>query len=123
MIAGTSTGGLIALFIGVKKYELLDALNIYLSGNPDTMRMQESFGILYDIGRFYSDAIEDEYREVYGKNDLLPKVTDNSTKVLITTTRVDKIPAETYLFKNYQSKDSKIKTIDDAFILGSCKMY
>lgn len=47
LMAGTSTGGLIALYIGIKKYNLIDSLKIYLSGNPDLMMLQhDSHGIL-----------------------------------------------------------------------------
>lgn len=34
VMGGTSTGGLISLFIGKKKYEVTKALTIYLAGNP-----------------------------------------------------------------------------------------
>lgn len=41
---------------------------------------------------------------------------ENGPRVLVTTIRVDKIPSETYVFKNYSTKQSGMKIVDKCFI-------
>ena len=116
-IAGTSTGGLLALLLGLKKKTLRDALDIYLSGNPDVMRGQELVSAVYEKSRFASDPIENEYMNTYGETQ---KLSDYAAQyipmVMVTSIRMDKLPSSSFLFTNYNNNKSKFASTNDAYI-------
>lgn len=103
LFSGTSTGGLLAIYLGLKKKNLSKALDLYLGGNPDLMKYQGEFGLIQDLSKYSEFGVENEYKRVYGHLDKLEnyKANINTPHVFVTATRSDITPFSIALFKNY----------------------
>lgn len=116
VFAGTSTGGLLSTFIGLKRHELYKALYLYMASDPNFFRPKNAFNIVKDVAKYDSNVATDVYINFYGNQHIDKYQADINTPYTIATTlRIDKIPTETYIFKNYKS-NSSISNFTDFYL-------
>ncbi|CAD5113603.1 DgyrCDS2764 [Dimorphilus gyrociliatus] len=89
-IAGTSTGGILALYIAMGK-PLLDAQSMYFRLKNETFKGSRP----YD-----ATPLEDFMKREFGEFTTMNEIT--GIKVIVTASLVDRFPADLHLFTNYE---------------------
>ncbi|XP_018322821.1 85/88 kDa calcium-independent phospholipase A2 [Agrilus planipennis] len=106
-IAGTSTGGILALALSFGK-SMRECLCLYF-------RMKEQTFI--GMRPYASEALENILKECFGENTMITDI--QHPKILITSVLANRKPVELHLFRNYESpsKILNIKSDDSPFEL------
>lgn len=120
VFGGTSTGGLLSTFIGLKRHELSKSLYLYMSSDPGFLRPKTGLGILKDLSKYDSEIAINTYKNFFGKDHIDQYKADNNVPYVIATAlRIDKVPTETYIFKNFESYGKvpdKVKSITNFMV-------
>ncbi|CAO1329944.1 unnamed protein product [Diamesa hyperborea] len=90
-IAGTSTGGILALALGAGK-SLRECICIYM-----TMKEKSFVG----TRPYSSDALEGVLKDVFGENTVMSDI--KSPKLIVTSLMADQKPSDLHMFRNYKS--------------------
>lgn len=116
VFGGTSTGGLLSMFIGLKRHELSKALYLYMSSDPNFLRPKNNFNIVKNLSKYDDNTATNIYLNFFGRDHIDKyKADDQIPYVIATTLRIDKVPTETYIFKNF-SNDSHVKSIENFLV-------
>lgn len=116
VFAGTSTGGLLSTFIGLKRHELHKALYLYMASDPDFFRPKNTFNIVKDVAKYDSNVAKNLYLKFYGSDHINKyQASDVVPYIISTALRIDKIPTQTYIFKNFKN-NSSVSSITDFYI-------
>lgn len=96
-IAGTSTGGILALALGAGK-TLRECICIYL-----TMKDKSFVG----TRPYSSDALEGVLKDVFGENTVMSDI--KYPNLIVTSLMADQKPSDLHMFRNYKSSCELLK--------------
>lgn len=109
MIVGTSTGGIVAVLLGLLRWSVADARALYLKMGAQVFNVEEK-GSLMTQGYYYSPTpLEAVFREVCGEKMMCdyPANPDAGTPhVIIVANEIDMLPAQRVFFRNYGKDDA-----------------
>ncbi|XP_044751505.1 85/88 kDa calcium-independent phospholipase A2 isoform X2 [Coccinella septempunctata] len=101
-IAGTSTGGILALAIASGR-TMKECLCLYF-------RLKEQTFV--GMRPYPSDILENILKETFGSDTVMTNI--DHPKIIVTGTLADRKPAELHLFRNYESPSSILKIEPDS---------
>ncbi|ARF10382.1 patatin-like phospholipase [Hokovirus HKV1] len=115
--AGTSTGGLLSMFIGLKRHELKKSLNLYMGSDPNFLRPSSKFNLLKDLTKYDSQVALETYKYFFGEEHIDKyQASEIIPHMVVSALRIDKVPTETYIFKNFGNNLYNSNTITNFYL-------
>jgi len=97
MIVGTSTGGIIAIAIGLLKMEISDVRKMYYEFGKEVFKNKRKLPAFYD-----SENVESILKKYLGTNKLSDYGVENGNPYVIACScKANQIPIEPFLFTNF----------------------